>query len=143
MTLPRPSLVVLLVQAAGVGVWASAAPHGFFTTFPDLGVGARWVAGDGPYSEHLTRDVGLLFLGLLVLTAAAGRAASHRVVGLAWLVVGVPHLAYHATHRPAGADGAGSLAALALVVVAALDLAVRPAPGRRDPARAPRETVPA
>jgi hypothetical protein len=68
----------------------------------------------------LVRDVGALYLALLVVTALALlRPASVRpwVAGLAWLVFGVPHLVFHAAH--AGPGDAGEVAALALNVLLA------------------------
>jgi hypothetical protein len=60
-----------------------------------------WVSVDGPFNEHLIRDVGSLYLaiGAVAIYAifAKGIAAS-RAAGIAWVVFGVPHLAYHAFH---------------------------------------------
>ena len=90
----------LAASAAYVGIWAMAWPHSFFTTFP--GFGQSWVAPLGPYNEHLVRDVGGLYVALLVFSgwaAAKGDAGALRTLGLAWLVFGLPHLAFHAAHR--------------------------------------------
>lgn len=95
----RGILVLLAASAGYVGVWASLAPHSFFTSFP--GNGRSWLAMDGPFNEHLVRDVGALNLALLAITlAAAARpdASRARLTGLAWLVFSVPHLAYHVAH---------------------------------------------
>jgi hypothetical protein len=59
------------------------------------------VAPDGPYNEHLVRDVGSLNLALAVVAAVALVTLARAAVlaaGLAWLVYGVPHLVYHARH---------------------------------------------
>jgi hypothetical protein len=90
----------LAASAAYVGTWAIAWPHSFFTTFP--GFGQSWVAPLGPYNEHLVRDVGGLYVALLVFSgwaAAKGDAGALRALGWAWLVFGLPHLAFHAAHR--------------------------------------------
>jgi hypothetical protein len=55
----------------------------------------------GPYNEHLTRDVGGLYLGLLVLSLWAWRRptpAALRVTGGAWLVFNAEHFLWHSLH---------------------------------------------
>lgn len=131
-------LLLLSVLSAQVGLWALLAPRSFFEGFP--GLGHHWVGGDGPYNEHLVRDVGALYLALLVLTLGAlprREAGRSRLVGVVWLVFGVPHVAYHVGHL--GGLTAGnwllSVAALSAVVVlaAALCLPPRGRPDRRVP----------
>lgn len=112
----------LAATAASVGVWATIWPRSFYTTFP--GLGQAWVAPLGPYNEHLVRDVGALYLALLVVSAwAAWRddPASFRAVGVAWLVFGVPHLVFHALNRDglSDAEWLTSLTALATTALAA------------------------
>lgn len=115
----RVLLGLVLVGFGAVGVWALAAPASFYADFPfDRG----WVATDGPYNEHLVRDVGALNLALAVLLAWAVRTPSRARVRLAagaTLVYGVPHLVYHVTHLgPFGTfDAVAQTASLALVVV--------------------------
>ncbi len=130
---------ILLVTAAiglYVGLWAAVAPASFHASFP--GLGSVWVAVDGPYNEHLVRDVGTLYVGLAaasVVAAASHRAEGGRVVGVAWLVFSVPHLAYHLAHLDGFAvrDVVGQVVSLGATVVLALPLvaAARPA-GRKD-----------
>lgn len=87
-------------SAALVGVWATVAPRSFYDSFP--GAGRSWIAPDGPYNQHLVRDVGALNLALLVVTLAALITVTPvlvRATAAAWLVYGVPHFVYHATHR--------------------------------------------
>ncbi len=75
-------------------------PHSFFTTFP--GLGQAWVSPLGAFNEHLVRDVGGLYVALLVFSAwaaAKGDAGALRALGWAWLAFGLPHLLFHATHR--------------------------------------------
>ena len=60
-----------------------------------------WVAVDGPYNEHLVRDIGQLNLALCVVTVVAVVTMQRIVVlaaGGAWFANGVPHLIYHARH---------------------------------------------
>jgi hypothetical protein len=117
--LVRVALALLALTAAFVGFWALLAPASFYTSFP--GLGFTWVSEAGPYDEHLVRDVGALYLALLVVTVLALlRPASVRpwVAGLAWLVFGVPHLVFHAAH--AGPGDAVEVTALALNVLLAV-----------------------
>lgn len=90
---------VLALSAACVGAWAAAFPLSFYQSFPLPGRG--WVAMLGPYNEHLTRDVGGLYLALFVMTAwAVVRPGPEifRVAGWAWLVFNVVHFAFHLSH---------------------------------------------
>jgi hypothetical protein len=117
--LVRVALALLALTGAVVGFWALLAPASFYTSFP--GLGFTWVSEAGPYDEHLVRDVGALYVALLVVTVLALlRPASVRpwVAGLAWLVFGVPHLVFHAAH--AGPGDAVEVTALALNVVLAV-----------------------
>lgn len=93
------ALALTAAIAFFVGGWASFAPASFFDSFP--GVLGQWVATDGPYNEHLVRDVGATYLALGAASVAglAWRSpAVTRVLGLAWTVFGALHLGYHATH---------------------------------------------
>jgi hypothetical protein len=95
----RVALVVVAAGAAVVGAWALLAPHSFYTDFP--GGGRHWVSTDGPYNEHLVRDVGGLNLGMAVAIAVAAWTLSPlliRTVLVAWLLFAAPHLWYHAAH---------------------------------------------
>ena len=111
----RVLLGVLTVSATTVGVWAAFAPRSFYDDFP--GLGQIWVAVDGPYNEHLVRDVGSLNLALAVVSLTALITLARSTVlasALAWLVYGVPHFVYHARHL-APFDGTQSVAVLASV----------------------------
>lgn len=84
---------------AYVGIWATLFPQQFYASFP--GFGLMWVAVDGPFNEHLIRDVGSLYLALAgagVYAVFAGGTAATRAVGVAWTVFGLPHLGYHLGH---------------------------------------------
>jgi hypothetical protein len=90
---------VLALSAAYVGAWAAAFPLSFYRSFPLPGRG--WVAMLGPYNEHLTRDVGGLYLALFVMTVWAVLRPGpeiFRAAGLAWLVFNVVHFAFHVSH---------------------------------------------
>ena len=90
----------LAASATYVGFWAMVWPHSFFTTFP--GLGEAWVAPLGAFNEHLVRDVGGLYVALVVFSgwaATKGDTGALRALGWACLAFGLLHLAFHATHR--------------------------------------------
>jgi len=79
-----------------VGGWQALAPASFYADFP--GSGRHWVSVDGPYNEHLLRDVGQgnLALGVMALVALlTGGVWLARATGLAALVASLPHQLYH------------------------------------------------
>lgn len=127
------ALAYLGLASAWTGFWAQCAPRSFYDHFPGLGV---WVAGDGPYNEHLIRDVGGLHLGLAALTLlvrlAPGWVAAP-AVGAAALVSATPHLVYHLGHLhtlPNLFSQVGSLLGLIGSVLAPLTLIMPTGHGR-------------
>jgi hypothetical protein len=121
----RILLVGLGVPAVVIGAWAAFAPRSFYEDFP--GIGQVWVRPDGPFNEHLVRDVGELNLALAFVTLAAVVWCTPllvRLVAGAWLIEGIPHLVYHLRHLDALASDAqgSSIAGLAIVPVVALVL---------------------
>lgn len=145
MTLQRWVRVALgyhIVIASQIGVWALLAPRSFYDRFP--GLGRTWVAVDGPFNEHLIRDVGALNLALVVLYVAAWIRLSRaliRTAGAAALVWGVPHALYHLfnTDGLSGADLSMSLSGLVLLVVVGGGLLW--AGGRLEPTGTPSAAV--
>jgi len=146
--LRRWVLWYFVLQAAFVGIWAAFAPESWYLSFP--GFGRHWLPALGVYNEHLARDVGTLYLGLMVLSiGAAFRARDNYLVGLTgatWTIFNALHLIYHLDHLSvyAGLDWWGNLTSLALTFVAGTVLLVRPravavssetAPGRPQPVR--------
>ncbi|MGZ4689774.1 MAG: hypothetical protein ACXVKA_13895 [Acidimicrobiia bacterium] len=126
-TVLRIGLVVLGFPALVIGIWAGFAPRSFYDDFP--GFGRMWVAPDGPYNQHLVRDVGVLNLALVVVTVAALITLVPvlvRSVLAAWLVYSVPHLVYHLRNMgPFATDDQVSIgASLALVPILAVVLLV-------------------
>jgi nucleoside-diphosphate-sugar epimerase len=103
------------------GIQQQFAPQVFYDGFP--GFGMQWVSVDGPYNEHLLRDLGGANLALAVVTLYAisrPSAGLVRAVAAAALVAYVPHFVYHAAHLDLLATQAGRVlqtAALALTVV--------------------------
>jgi hypothetical protein len=137
--LMRLGLIVLGVPAAVIGFWAAFAPRSFYDDFP--GFGRMWVAPDGPYNEHLVRDVGELNLALVVITAVAAVALTPvlvRAVLAGWIVYSVPHLVYHLRHMEpfTTSDQVSIAASLALVPILAVVLLVLDLRAPR-PARSP------
>ncbi len=112
----RTVLLLLALSAGYVGGWALFAPASFYRSFPGLGL--HWVGTDGAYNEHLIRDVGGLYLALLVVSLYAllptATAQLRRMAGVAWAVFSMPHLAYHLAHLDKLTTGSGTLEALSL-----------------------------
>ena len=116
-----PAPAVHVPATVRLGLWAMAlfsllagiqqqfAPRSFYDSFP--GFGMHWVAVDGPFNEHLLRDLGgaNLALGAVILFAIARPTAGLvRAVAAATLVAQVPHFIYHAAHLDVLADNARS-----------------------------------
>ncbi|MCU1450806.1 MAG: NAD-dependent epimerase/dehydratase [Acidimicrobiales bacterium] len=94
--LARLGLLLLALPALQIGVWATAAPHSFFNSFP--GGGRHWVAVDGPFNEHLVRDFGAMNLAIAFLLLVALVAGSRLLVttaAVSYLLFAVPHFGYH------------------------------------------------
>ncbi len=130
--LQRVALVVILAGGLLVGLWAQAFPRSFYDDFP--GAGRVWVAVDGPYNEHLVRDVGGLNLGLAFVAGFAlvtGSVLVARAAGGAALLFGAPHLLYHATHLDPfdTGDVVALLVSLTMAALAGLVALVAPVAG--------------
>lgn len=129
-TLRRVALVVIAGGSLLVGVWAQGFPRSFYDDFP--GMGRVWVAVDGPFNEHLVRDVGGLNLALAfvaVLALVTGSQLLARAAGGAALLYGVPHLIYHAAHLDPfdTSDAVALVGSLGIAVLAAV-VVVAPEP---------------
>jgi hypothetical protein len=111
-----------------IGLWQAVFPASFYADFP--GMGHHWVSPDGPYNEHLLRDVGLgnLAVGTVALVALlTGGVRVARAVGLAVVVMNLPHQLYHQAHvsmLPSTTDQVLQSASLAAVSLAAVALVV-------------------
>jgi hypothetical protein len=123
-TLERWALGLLALSAASVGIPALLAPRGFYDDFP---LGGGWVRALPPYNEHLTRDVGGLYLGFTVLFVWCA-VTLHRAlivpVCVAWSVFATAHLIFHASHGEGAPEFALQLVSLAGVLVLAAAVAV-------------------
>ncbi len=129
----RIGLGYLALVSLQLGLWAQFAPRSFYDDFP--GLGRSWVSVDGPYNQHLVRDVGGLNLALAALLIVAIVTLSRPMVRtscVAALLFGVPHLIYHVadTHGLATGDVVASIGGLALFaavpVVVLVVTSVRP-----------------
>jgi hypothetical protein len=102
------------------GISQQFAPRSFYDNFP--GFGMHWVAVDGPYNEHLLRDLGganLAFSVVTLFAIARPSAGLVRAVAAAVLVAQVPHFIYHAAHLdvlPTSLDRVTRTLALALTL---------------------------
>ena len=127
----RVALGYLAVVSLQIGVWAQFAPRSFYDDFP--GLGRAWVSVDGPYNEHLVRDVGGLYLALAVLVIAAAITLLRPMIvtaAVAAMVAGVPHFVYHVvnTEGLSAGDLAASLGGLALFAAIPVALLAAPRP---------------
>jgi hypothetical protein len=129
-----------LVQAAN-GAWAFFAPSSFYGEFP---FGRGWVELLPAYNEHLTTDVGALYLATSALLLGAAWVMERKTVivaCIAWLAFALPHAIYHAFHlEPYGTGDAVAnalvLASTVLLPAWVLGAVARPAPvprRRREP----------
>jgi hypothetical protein len=115
----------LTLQSLQIGIWALLAPGSFFNDFP--GMGRSWVATDGPFNEHLVRDVGALNIALAALFVAAAVTIDRRVVtiaAVAALLWGLPHLLYHAFNLDTLSTGDGLISLAGLAIFVALPVSV-------------------
>lgn len=132
-TLIRLLLGFLFFSALFTGLPAAVAPHAFYDDFPFV---AHWVDLLPPYNEHLTRDVGELYLGFAVVFGWAAwtlQPTLVRAVCSAWLVSATLHLVFHVANLEnfGTADAVAELVSLTLVLVpAALVLLVSRTPAR-------------
>ena len=136
MIIQRAILVYLTFSGLLVGVWAAFFPQAFYDDFP--GAGRVWVAVDGPYNEHLVRDVGQLSLAIALVSGVAAWTMVPilvRVAAAAWLVNAIPHFVYHLRHLDTydTADQVGNVFSLGLlvalpIVVLVLSYRTKPSP---------------
>lgn len=125
----RVSLWFLILGGVGVGMWAQFFPQAFYDSFP--GFGRSWVSVDGPFNEHLVRDVGGGYLALAAVTLMAMWTKTKEVIqatALGWLAAQIPHFVYHISHLDHFAsttDKVGNVIILTLLVLVPAYLLVR------------------
>jgi hypothetical protein len=117
----RGALGLIALFMLPAGLQAAFAPQSFFDDFP---LGRGWISHTGDaYNEHLVRDVGALYLALIVATAwTLWRRHPLRALAAAWLLQGVLHLVYHGGHLDGfdTVDKFGLIGSLVLVPVLAV-----------------------
>ena len=119
---------LLALTGIDAGIWATAWPRQFYDSFP--GMGRHWVSAMGPYSEHLVRDVGGLYLAMTVISVwaiARPRVETFAMVGLGWLAFNIPHFIYHVRMLdmlPKTIDKIGNVVSLGAVLLCAALLLV-------------------
>lgn len=123
----RIALGYLALVSLEIGVWAQLAPRSFYDHFP--GLGRAWVNVNGPYNEHLVRDVGGLNLALAAVLIVAIITLSRSTIvaaSVASLLYGIPHLVFHIANTDglSNSDIAISLGGLALFAVVPIALIV-------------------
>ncbi|MEE9414972.1 MAG: hypothetical protein V3V01_06795 [Acidimicrobiales bacterium] len=131
----RVALGYLIIISLQIGVWALLAPRSFYDRFPDFGKG--WASVDGPYNEHLIRDVGALNLALAVVLVFAAVKLTRQLVilaALATLAWGVPHLIYHLfnTEGLDSSEVVGTIVSLGLFAALPLALIVNSGKAQQD-----------
>jgi hypothetical protein len=115
----RAALALTGFYCLYIGALAAVAPRAFYDDFPFF---AHWVELLPPYNEHLVTDVGGLYLGFAALFGwAAWRPEPNlaRAASVAFLVVVVIHLVFHATHLGGfgAADAVGEIASLGSLLI--------------------------
>jgi nucleoside-diphosphate-sugar epimerase len=143
-----PSPTARVPATVRLGLWAMALfsllagiqqqfiPRSFYDNFP--GFGMHWVSVDGPYNEHLLRDLGganLALAAVILFAVAQPTARLVRAVAAAVLIAQVPHFIYHAAHLdvlPTTLDRALQTAALALTLAIPLVVFLRAGGIRQD-----------
>jgi len=128
----RLAITLLLAWFAFFGLvaggWQQFAPESFYAEFP--GLGHHWVSPDGPYNEHLLRDVGqgnLAFGTVALVALLTGGIWLARATGLAAVVAGMPHQIYHQHNvhvLPTTTDEVLQTVTLSAVTASAIALAV-------------------
>ena len=125
----RWSLALIALFMLPVALQATFTPRSWFEDFP---FGRGWIAAEGgTFDEHLVRDIGGLFLALVLVTAwAVWRVTALAAVALAWLVQGSLHLWYHVGHLDGLSGGdqialIGSLVSIPLLAAIALWFSTR------------------
>lgn len=124
----RAGLAYLALSFLLIGIWAQFFPQSFYTDFP--GLGRAWVRIDGPFNEHLIRDVGGLNLGLGLAAIFTLRFLQTRVIQVVCLVIFVyslPHYVYHLAHLlvlPSALDQVANIVLLGLNVFIPLALMI-------------------
>ncbi len=120
----RWSLGLIALFLLPTAIQAMFAPASWYDDFP---LGRSWVPVEGgAYDEHLARDVGVLFLALIIVTVwSVWRREAMTIVAIAWLVQGAFHVGFHIGHLDGldTADQVGLVGSLVSIpILAAISL---------------------
>jgi len=121
----RVALGALAFECALIGFQALFFPSYFYNEFL---LGRGWSAMLPPYSEHMTRDAGALYLGFFVTLTWATVRLSRELVNasvIGFAVATVPHMVYHSFHIDAATelfDKVAQVGALAVTLVVCVGL---------------------
>ena len=122
----RAILLTASLSNGVIGVWATLSPRGWYDDFP--GFGKVWVAVEGPYNEHLVRDIGAGSLALTMLTLAAAWALERRFLiatGVALAIQAAAHAQHHITaDNPFDSSGELAQAVSGIVLLGVLGVVV-------------------
>lgn len=94
----RIGLGSLAFESGLIAVHALFFPRYFYEEFL---LGRGWVQMLPPYNEHITRDLGALYLGFFAVLVFAAVKLSKDVVNAAligFVVATVPHMVFHSAH---------------------------------------------
>jgi hypothetical protein len=94
----RGGLLLLAGEALLIGVHALFFPKYFYNQFL---FGRGWVQMLPPYNEHITRDLGALYLGFFVVLGYAVLKFSRDLVNgaiLGFVAATIPHMIFHIVH---------------------------------------------
>ncbi len=117
---------VILYALGGIqflnGLWITISPRSFYEDFP---LGRGWVEALPAYNEHLTRDVGGLFLATGFILIVAAIHLERRLVRTAlvsYLLFSIPHTIFHLFNLEPYATGDAIANAITLGATVALPL---------------------
>ena len=135
----RGGLLMLAGEAGLIGVHALFFPWYFYNHFL---FGRGWVKMLPPYNEHITRDLGALYIGFFVVLGYAVLKLSKDLVNgaiLGFVAATIPHMIFHIVHAddaPLLIDRILQVGLLAITVMfgAGLMLLARPLFDDRTPA---------
>jgi hypothetical protein len=136
----RGGLLLLAGEAGLIGVHALFFPWYFYNHFL---FGRGWVKMLPPYNEHITRDLGALYIGFFVILGYAVLKLSKDLVNgaiLGFVAATIPHMIFHIVHAddaPLLIDKVLQVGLLAITVVfgAGLALVARPLFAEQAPSR--------
>lgn len=114
---PRAVALLAGVFLVGSGLWAMAAPQGFFDA----------AAGFDPYNQHFLQDIGAFMAGIGAVLLLAVTMPGRGALGVALLGSGIGlalHTVSHVIGRDLGGDPARDIATQGLLTVLLLAAAV-------------------